>query len=137
MAKYASKPVVVNTPAEAVSEKFADLSSFQHALDNIPAEERAKIGDIRLTQDSIVMNTPQVGEVVLKVTERTPRHVAMQAVGSPVPMALAIDIEPVDGASSKVETSIEVEIPAMLKPLIGGTLQKAADSFGDLIGRLS
>ncbi|MDE6301508.1 MAG: hypothetical protein K2M19_07310 [Muribaculaceae bacterium] len=137
MAKYSSKPTVVNTPAQAVADKFADLSRFQSTLDNIPAEERAKIGDIRLTADSIVMNTPQVGEIVLKVTDRTPSRVALEAVGSPVPMALAVDIEPVDDASSRITTSIDVDVPAMLKPMIGGTLQKAADSFGQLMGRLA
>lgn len=137
MAKFTSKPTVVNTPAQAVADKFADLSRFQATLDAVPAEERAKIGDVRLTTDSIIMNTPQVGEIVLKVTDRTPERVALQAVGSPVPMALTVDIEPEGDQASRLTTSIEVEIPAMLKPMIGGTLQKAADSFGQLMSRLA
>lgn len=137
MATYTSQPTVVNSSAQAVADKFADLSRFQATLDQIPAEERAKIGDIRLTSDSIIMKTPQVGDITLKVTDRTPERVDLEAVGSPVPMALTVNIEPVDEASARITTAIDVEIPAMLKPMIGGTLQKAADSFGQLMSRLA
>ena len=77
MATYTSQPTVVNSSAQAVADKFADLSRFQATLDQIPAEERAKIGDIRLTSDSIIMKTPQVGDITLKVTDRTPERVAL------------------------------------------------------------
>ena len=137
MATYKSQPTLVNSSAQAVADKFADLTRFQPTLDTLPADQRAQVGDIRLTDDSIVMNTPQIGEIVLKITERTPERVALQAVGSPVPMTLEVKIDPVDEASSRLTTAIDVEIPAMLKPMIGGTLQKAADSFGQLMGRLS
>ena len=48
-----------------------------------------------------------------------------------------MDIRPVSDNTSEVETLIDVEIPAMLRPLIGPQLQKAADKFGELIAGLS
>jgi len=137
MATFTSKPTIVNSPAQAVAEKFSDLSALQTVIDNIPAEERAKIGDIALTPDSIVMKTPQVGDITLKVTERSAKRIALTAMGSPVPMNLAVNIKALSDNQTELTTAMEVEIPAFLKPMIGGTLQKAVDQFGQLMQRLA
>lgn len=137
MAKFSSKPIAVESSAEAVAEKFSDLSRMQEYLDKLPAEERSKIGDISFTTDSIVLKTPQVGEITLKVTERTPRRVAMEAVGSPVPMHLYVDITEKGENASEIVTSMDVDIPAFLKPMVGGAMQKAVDRFGDMMKMLA
>ncbi len=136
MATFTSKPTIINSPAETVSEKFSDFSALQTVIDQIPADERAKIGDIALTPDSIIMKTQQVGEITLKVTERTASRITLSAIGSPVSMHLSVNLKPVDEVSTELTTSMEVEIPAFLKPMVGGTLQKAVDQFGQLMHRL-
>lgn len=128
--------MTINATAEAVADKFSDFSRLQSVLDSLPADQRAKVGDVSLTADSIVMNTPQAGQITLKVTERTPSKVVLQAMGSPVPMQLAVNIG-ADGDRSQVTTSMDVDIPAFLKPMIGGTMQKAVDQFAVLIGQLA
>ena len=50
---------------------------------------------------------------------------------------MAVDLAPAGSDSSEVVTTIEVEIPAMLKPFVGPQLQKAADKFGELMAGLS
>ena len=137
MAKYSSKPVVVARSAEELAEKFSDFSTLGASLDNMTEEERAKVGKVEFSKDSITITTPQVGNIVLTVKERTPERVVLEAVGSPVPMKLEITFRPVDAQSAEVCGTIDVEIPAMLRPLIGGTMQKAADQFGALFARLA
>ena len=137
MATFTSKPTIVDSPAATVAEKFSDLSAMQKVLDQIPSDERAKIGDIALTPDSIVMKTPQVGDITLKVTQRTPERVTLTAMGSPVPMNLSVNIKPLSDTQTELTTSMDVEIPAFLKPMVGGTLQKAVDQFGQLMQRLA
>ena len=137
MATYTSKPTVINSSASAIADKFSDLSRFQEYIDKLPESERAKIGDLALTSDSIVMKTPQVGEITLKVTERTPHCIKLSAVGSPVPMILAVNIKPINENSSELVTSMDVDIPVFLKPMIGGTLQKAVDQFGELMKKFA
>lgn len=137
MATFTSKPTIVNSPAEAIAAKFADLSAMQSVVDQIPEEERAKIGDIAFTTDSIIMKTPQVGDITLKVTERTPQRVCLTAMGSPVPMNLSVNIKPMAADQTELTTAMDVEIPAFLKPMVGGTLQKAVDQFGQLMQRLA
>lgn len=136
MARYSSKPVAVARPAAAISEKFADFSVLEKALDSMPASDRAKVGDISFTKDVITITTPQVGAIKLRATERTPEAVVLEAEGSPVPMKLEISLNALDAGHTEVTGSVDVDIPMMLKPLVGPTMQKAADQFGEIFAGL-
>lgn len=137
MAEYRSKAVTVGRSAQFIADKFADLSSFGTALESMPESERAKIGDVKFEKDSITIDTKQVGTISFKVTERSPKRVVMNAVGSPVPLDLCVNLTPLGDESTEIVTSIDVEIPAMLRPLIGGAMQKAVDQFGALMAKLN
>lgn len=137
MAKYASKPTVVEQPAGVLAAKFADFRELQHKLDELPAEERARIGEVTFTDDTIAITTPQVGEIKLVAVERNAERVVLQAEKSPVPMKLEITFKPLSAESTELQGAIDVDIPMMLKPLIGPTLQRAADQFGNLFANLA
>ena len=136
MSKYRGKAVVVNGNVEDVFSKIANLGAYQQYVDNMPDDIKAKLGDVRFTDDSIVLNANPVGEIVLKQTRlESPSLFGMPAQNSPVPMALSIVTSPV-GDSTEVVPSIDVEIPAMLRPLVGGKLQEAADKMSEILGML-
>lgn len=137
MAQYKSKPVTINRPTDFISEKFADLSVFAGNLDAMPEAERARIGDVYFEKDAITIDTKQVGTIRFQVQERTPLRIVMNAVGSPVPLDLIVNLTPVGAESTEIVTEIDVEIPAMLRPMIGGAMQKAVDQFGDLMAKLN
>ena len=137
MIKFSSKPVDVQMSAEAFTDKFADLSKFQQTIDSLPEEQRAKLGNVATTADSIILKTPQVGDITLKVVERTPALVRFEAIGSPVPMQLDVNIAAEEADKCKVETSMGVEIPPFMKSMVGGALQKAVDQFGNFIAQMA
>lgn len=137
MATYTSKAVTVPVAASTISDKFADLTRLEGALDNIPEAERAKIGDVNFTADSLSIKTPQVGELKFQVVERNPQKVVFKAVSSPLPLTLAVNLKPLAETSTELTTAIDADIPVMLKPMLGGMLQKAADSFGDLMVKIN
>lgn len=137
MAQYKSTPVTVRRSVAEINDRFADLSSFQSAIDALPAEERAKIGDVRFDKTSIAIKQPQFGEIKFQVKTNNPGCIEMEAVGLPLPLNLIVDLLAVDVDTTQVTSSIDVEIPAMLRPLIGGTMQKAVDQFGSLIAKLN
>lgn len=124
-------------PADAIAANFADFRALEERLGQMPAEERQKVGDVKFEQDAIVITTPQVGAITLRAVERTPRKVVMKAENSPVPMSITVDIEPLDADSCEVIGKMDVEIPAMLRPLVGPALQKAVDQFGNLFASLA
>ena len=52
-------------------------------------------------------------------------------------MNLILEMKPVDAESTELTGVIDVDIPVMLRPLVGPTLQKAADQFGSLFARFA
>lgn len=137
MSKFVSKPVSVDRPAEEVSSKFDDLSNLQGIIDQLPEEERSKAGDVKFDRDSIAIRTAQVGDITFRITDHTPRKVVFQAIGSPVPVQLDVDINPTSDSASEVTVGFDVKIPAMLRPMVAPHMQKAVDMLGELIGKVS
>lgn len=137
MSKYTSKPTVVALTSEDLDTRFADFSAMQHKIDMLPDDQRAKLGDVQFTADSIVINTNQVGTITLRVAERKPGFVRLNAENSPVPMHIDIAYKPVSESSSEISCEIDVEIPAMLRTFVGPTLQKAADQFGTIFAAMA
>lgn len=134
MAKYSSKPAIVSAPIVDAYQRLTDTAAFQQRVEAIPEEQRKMIGDIKFTENSISMNTPQVGEIQFDVIERTaPTRLVYSAAKSPVPLALAVKLSEKSDSETEIVSEVEVDIPAMLRPLIGGKMQEAANKFNELI----
>ena len=133
MSTYKSKPATVPVPAETVSDKFADLSKLSSVIDQLPDDQRSKVGDVQFGTDTLTINTAQVGAIQFKVVERTPARVVFSAIGSPVPLQMTLNLSAIDPQTTELVTSIDVDIPMMLRPMVGGPLQKAAEQFNDLL----
>lgn len=138
MTKYTGKTSVVNLPAAEISDKFADMSTFNDKLAGMPEDVRKHMGDLTFTRDSVCMDTKQAGKVVFKVTERDDRHIVL-ACSFPLPISLTINLSPVadDAAKTEVSTDVDIEIPAMLRPIIGPQMQKVTDHFSTAMGSIA
>lgn len=134
MATYKSKQVTISHPIEEVYEKISNIGAYQQKLDSLPAEVKDKLGDVRFEPDAIVITAAPVGEIRFAVKERIkPSSVKLSAEQSPVPLTLSVNLTPDSDSSTNAVSQIDVEIPAMLKPMVGGKMQEAADKFGELI----
>ncbi len=138
MAKYSSKPVDVAVSANEVFEKVSHIGSLQEKLDSLPADLRAKVGEVKFTDDTITITAQPVGDMTFQVVERMAPGagkgaVVLAAQQSPVPLSLSINISPEAQTPTQVSADIDVDIPAMLRPLVGGKMQEAADKFGELL----
>lgn len=138
MAKYTSTPVTVPANVNSLFEKFEDLTALQSLLDRMPEDLKQKVGDVTFEKDSISIQTSQVGEIKFVVKERVkPDKIVFGTESSPVPLTLTAKLTPTGDNSTEVLAETDVEIPAMLKPLVGPAMQKATDQFGQLIGQLA
>ncbi len=138
MTTYSSKPVDVALAASTVYDRIGNLGSFQERIDSLPGEVRARIGSVTFTDDTIVINAAPMGDMTLRVTERIPaKRIALTAENSPVPIVLSVNMEEKDAELTQVVTSIDVDMPAMLRPMVGPKLQEAAEKFGDMIKNLA
>ena len=138
MAKYSSKPATLGMPVDVVYGRVSRLSGLQEKLDQLPQDQLAKIGEVKFDDDSVTINAPQVGEIRFDVIERQePNKVVFAAANMPVPLKLAVDLAEETPESTRIVSTIDVDIPAMLRPLVGGKMQEAADRFTDLIHQLN
>jgi len=136
MAKYTSKSAVVGMSFADLDERLNDFSHLQSKLEELPEDKRAQIGEVTFTADSIMIVTPQVGQIVLEATERRPGRLALSAAKSPVPMALSLNYEAEANDKTSIVAEIDVELPVMLRPLVGPALQKAVDQMGSMFASL-
>lgn len=136
MSKYSGKPFVVDKPAQAIADKFADLTVLNEWVDKLPAEEREKLGGISFTTDSISFDTKQMGTMTFVVAERSAQAVKMQATGMPVALDLVIDLKALSEDKTEATCSIDIELPAMLRPMIGPQLKKAVEMLSDVVAKI-
>lgn len=136
MATYTSKPATINLSFDDLTDRLSDFSNLQRKLDELPEEQRASLGDVRFTKDSIEIMTPQVGKISLDATERTPGRLVLKASSSPVPMELSLNYEPAGSEATTASARIDVDLPVMLKALVGPAIQKAVDQMGGMFTSL-
>lgn len=134
MAKYEGKKVIINRPVADVYNSITNLGAYQQRLEQLPAEVKEKIGNVTFTDNSIIIDTPPVGKIQFDIVEKSePEFMKLAAANSPVPFEILVHTNAETENSCAVSTQINVEIPAMLRPMVGGKMQEAADKFSELI----
>ncbi len=139
MATYKSDEVTLKASAESVFDRLSNFESLKNLLaqvpeDQIPADKKEMFDSIRLTNDTIELPGGPVGAIRLKVVERTsPSRITLKGEGTPVPLQLQLDIHPVDDTACRAQAKIDLEIPAMLRPMISGPMQKMTEQFGSVL----
>ncbi|MDE6007930.1 MAG: hypothetical protein K2G90_01845 [Muribaculaceae bacterium] len=139
MAEYKSPLETLQASAEAVFAKLSNLENLKTLLDKVPADKipddkKAMFDSISITPDSITVPGGPVGALTFRLTKKVePTLIALSGEGSPVPLSLAMHINPLTDSSCTAQVVIDIEIPAMLKPMISGPIQKMADQFGEVL----
>lgn len=139
MATYKSDEVTLRASAENVYERLGNFESLKSLLaqvpeDQIPADKKEMFDSIKLTNDSIELPGGPVGSIRLKVVEKVaPSRITLKGEGTPVPLSLQLDINPVDSDTCRAQAKIDLEIPAMLRPMISGPMQKMTEQFAQVL----
>ncbi len=138
MATYKSEKKRIFASNEKVYTKLSDLESLRSVIDNIPeekipADKRDMLKQINITPDSISIPAP-VGEIKLQVSHKEPfSRIELTGIGAPVPLNLGVKIEEISSDECEIQVEFDIDIPMMLKPMVGGTLQKMVDEFAGVM----
>ncbi|MCH5214407.1 MAG: SRPBCC family protein [Muribaculaceae bacterium] len=142
MTTIKSDKATVSAPAEKVFDKLSNLENLKSLLeavprDKIPEDKREMMDKLQITADTISIPAGPVGEIRLRVTDRLPHSlIRLAGEGAPVPMDMQLEIEP-DGADKcEVQVAVNLEIPAMLKPMVSGPLKKIANQFVQVLSAI-
>ena len=134
MSKYESSVKQVPYPQEAVYRNISDLSNLERVRDRVPTD---KIQEFSFDRDTVSVNVPPVGQISLRIIEREePKCVKFEAVQSPMPFNLWVQILPIDEQNSKMKVTVKADIPIMLKALVSGPLQDGVDKVADALSQI-
>lgn len=139
MSTYTGKPHRVNRPRAEIYEQLSNLSKISERIDSLPDDLRQRLGTVNFPDnETMAFTAPGVGEMKFRIVERNaPDSVKFLADTGVVPIHVTLGLAEADAAATDVSATIEAEIPMMLRPLIGGKLQEAADQFGKMFGQLN
>lgn len=133
MSKYKGKPAAVEQPVGTLFERLGNLDNLSRAIENIPEDKRSQIGEIAIADGLLSIATP-VGNVTFGVVETVvPTKIVYGATSSPVPLRIEVNLTGQSADTTLVEPEIEIDLPPMLRMMVGSKLQDAADKFGELI----
>ena len=139
MATYKSETVGLAYPAETVFGKLSDLEGLGNVIKNIPedkvpADQRAMLGQVTVTPDTITFPGGPVGNITLRIDDlNSPTLISLAGQGTPVPLSLAMHITPLTPDTCEAYVEIDLQIPAMLKPMVNGPMQKMTEQFAQML----
>lgn len=129
---------MVNRPNTELYSKLSNVDAMRQRFEEIPEDIKAKAGQLRFEDERLIIVTPQVGEISFIVKERKePEKIVYSAEKSPLPLDLVVELKENTPDTTQVTTSIEVDLPLMLRPLVGPQMQMAADKLAELIAHLN
>lgn len=140
MESYKSDKVVIDHNIELIYNKLSNPSMFKEQMeknmDRVPDEAREHLNKVKFEEDGISIESP-MGEVKLSVSESVaPNLVKYVAESSPVPFGLTVNLEAIDEEHTNAVAEINIELPMMLRAMVGGKLSEGAQKMGEVLARL-
>ena len=140
METYKSDKVVIDHNIELIYSKLSNPAMFKEKMeqnmDRIPDEAREHLDNLKFEDDGISINSP-MGAVKLSVSESVePNLVKYVAESSPVPFGLTINLEAIDEEHTNAIAEINIELPMMVRAMVGGKLSEGAKKMGEVLAKL-
>lgn len=111
--------------------KLEDLNNLEGLKDRLPQD---KVKEFAYSRDEATVNVPPLGNVTIKVVEREePKCVKLEAVGSPVPITLWVQIIPDGKEASKMRVVVKAEINFMLRAMVEKPLKDGIEKIAEAL----
>ena len=135
MSQYESSVKCIPYSQDRVYAKLEDLNNLEGLKDKLPAD---KIKEFTYNRDEATVNVPPVGNVTIRVVEReVPKCIKLEAVGSPIPVTLWIQIIPNGDEASKMRVVVKAEINFMLKSMIEKPLKEGIEKIAEALSLIA
>ena len=135
MSQYESSTKHIPYPQEKVYAKLEDLNNLEGLKDKLPQD---KITDLRYSRDEATVNVPPLGNITIRVVEREePKCIKLEAVGSPIPVNMWIQIIPDGEEASKMRVVAKAEINFMLRAMIEKPLKDGLEKIADVLSMIA
>lgn len=140
METYKSEINRINCNIGTVFAKLSNPSIFQEQieknLDNMPEDAQENMRKVKFESDGITIESP-MGPLKMAIQEvEEPTRIMFGAAQSPVAFNLIINLTEVDEENTDCETQLQLDLPIMLRAMVGGKLKDAARMFGEMLAKL-
>ncbi|MGM9868568.1 MAG: hypothetical protein ACI30R_02935 [Sodaliphilus sp.] len=140
MDTYKSDKQVIDCDIATVYGKLSNPAVFKQQLeqniDKLPEEARVQLQNLKFEDDGVVIESP-MGPLKMGIVEAIePTKIVFGAAQSPVPFALMVELNEIDTDHTESVATLELELPMMLKMMVGNKLKDGAKMFGEMIARL-
>lgn len=139
MTSIKSEKTQISASAENVYNKLSNLENLKALLDKIPQDKipedkREMMKKLEITNDSITIPGGPAGNIKLRMADRMPYSlISMQGENTPIPLGMQMEIDSTSADTCDVQVAINMNIPAMLKPMISGPVKKVVDQFANVL----
>ena len=116
---------------EQVYGKLSDLNNLEAVKDRIPTD---KVQDLQFDADTVSFSGSPVGRLSLRIVNReAPKCIKFEAVNSPLPFNLWIQLLPVTENECKMKLTIKAEINMFLKGMVSKPMQDGLEKLADML----
>ncbi|MBR3976699.1 MAG: SRPBCC family protein [Bacteroidaceae bacterium] len=134
MSQYESSVKCIPYPQERVYAKLEDLNNLEALKDKLPAD---KVKDLAYSRDEASVNVPPLGNVTVRIVEREePKCIKLEAVGSPIPANLWVQIIPDGEEASKMRVVLKAEVNFMLKAMVDKPLKDGVEKIAEALSMI-
>ena len=131
MSQYESSVKLIPFPQERVYAKLEDLNNLEALKGKLPED---KVKEFTFDHDQATVDIPPIGKVTIKVVEREePKCIKFEAVGSPIPVNMWIQIIPDGSEASKMRVVAKAELNFMLRGMIEKPLKEGLEKIADTL----
>ena len=132
--KFESSVKFVPYSQQEVYDNISDLRNLEKVRDRVPED---KISDFSFDEDTVSLNVPPVGEIKLRVVDREePKCVKFEAVQSPVPFNVWVQVLPVDEQNAKMKVTVGAELNPFIKSMVEKPLQDGVEKIADALAQV-
>ena len=131
MSQYESSVKHIPYPQARVYAKLEDLNNLESIKDRVPQD---KVKEFTYNRDEVTVNVPPLGNVTIRVVEREePKCIKFEAVGSPLPINLWIQIIPDGDEAAKMRVVAKAEINFMLRSMVEKPLKDGIEKIAEAL----
>ena len=135
MSQYESSVKNIPFPQARVYAKLEDLNNLETLKDKLPED---KVKDLTYSRDEATVNVPPMGNVTIKVVEREePKCIKLEAVGSPIPINMWIQIISDGEEASKMRVVAKAEVNFMLRAMIDKPLKNGVEKIAEALSLIT
>ena len=134
MSQYESSVKHIPYPQARVYAKLEDLNNLESIKDRVPQD---KVKEFTYNRDEVTVNVPPLGNVTIRVVEREePKCIKFEAVGSPLPINLWIQIIPDGDEAAKMRVVAKAEINFMLRSMVEKPLKDGIEKIAEALSMI-